>query len=178
MHKAAFNFYGGFTQSTIRSNIPAELGNRAGLGFGLGLDLRLSRNLWIGFDLLEVERNFSVDDGVVSNYDLAYIELPVKLRYVVGKNLHLFAGPYLASYLVSALESSQGNVTGVKNNFTNDYGVTVGGWLGIHPSETVQLGVDVRYDIGFADIRNTGVPYDFTNTRTLLVMATFGFKIK
>lgn len=136
--------------------------NNVKLGFGAGLFYRsyVSDNFSI-----QPEINFS-QKGSTFTYDnffasgevrgiLNYVEVPVLFNVHLSDNLHIGAGPYIATLLSASAKAvdEDGSTDGEKNfardNFTTfDYGFSADAGIDF---ETVTVGA--RYNVGLADVK-------------------------
>ena len=79
---------------------------------------------------------------------------------------------------MSANRQSSGVNSPIKGDFTNDYGVSVGGWLGFWANPQLAVGLDVRYDMGLANVQNVAEPSSAIKTRAVNAMVTLIFGLK
>ncbi|MBI4405366.1 MAG: outer membrane beta-barrel protein [Deltaproteobacteria bacterium] len=177
--KLKLPIYGGFTFSHNRGINKVDVSGHTGIAFGLGLDYKLmaNPNLWLGIDALYISKGYESRDanGNVTRYELSYTEFPIQLKYAPCPQVILHGGFFLASFMVAATRSGEGNSIEVKSGFNNDYGVTFGVWVGFYPNKNLSVGLDLRYDMGFADIEKDNQPADGVMSRALVPLANVNF---
>ncbi|MGE4170401.1 MAG: porin family protein [Candidatus Margulisiibacteriota bacterium] len=144
----------------------ASVSTQGKVGFQLGGFVKqdLSDKFSMRYELLYSQKganySSSVTDGsntyavsYADNFD--YVELPVLFQYQAMPMLSLYAGPYV-SYLLTAkthiaISGASVDVDQLPNVNALDYGaiaglgVTLGNWV-----------VDLRYELGLADVNKTG----------------------
>lgn len=82
---------------------------------------------------------------------LAYIALPVMLRYQIIEQIHVLAGPQAAFLLSGKYESPDGEEQDVKDQLNGvDFGLVVGAGADIN-----RFNLGVRYGFGLANILDT-----------------------
>lgn len=172
-----FSLLGGFSNTQHRDISLGQISSQMGLTFGFGMDFLVLPEVSIEINLLNTQKNFEImpSGGGRESYLLTYLEAPVMVKWWLSKNFQVKAGPYLTGLLIQANRESAGQSQPVKTEFNNDYGVTVGTWLGFQTKKNLLVGLDVRYDLGLADLRADNAPETSLYTRTLLTMLTFNF---
>lgn len=177
--KWGFWLLGGFS---FTSNQGAGIGNvsgATGLSFGFGGEARLLPNLSLCLDVLNIEKGYSLtSSGLTTNFDLQYLEFPFTIKYQPASWSAFRIGPYLGAFLLSATREGQGVASSIKGNFKNDYGITIGSWWGFNPNQSMSVGLDVRFDLGLANILNDAEPTHVVKTRAAIAMATVAFFLK
>jgi len=172
---------GGFSSTNHKQNGLGVVESQMGLTFGLGIDFIVMPQLAIEVDFLNAQKNFELTPGGSSakeSYYLTFMQVPVLVKLLASKNFHLKAGPYLSGLLMSGYREGSGASSPVKDQFRNDYGVTLGAWLGMQTKKNLMIGLDMRYDIGLADLRNDNLPETNLYSRTLVTLLTFTFLFK
>lgn len=171
--KFHFPIYGGFTFTTHKTLNQGSISNSIGLGYGFGFEYRILSNFRLGFDVLYLSKSYEENlNGVNRKVSLSLLEFPVKLKYMPIPQLHFFAGPYLLSFVQSATLQSQGSAASVKGQFTNDYGLTFGTWVGFQATPVLCVGLDLRYDLGLANVQDKNDPSFVIRTRTIIALFT------
>jgi Outer membrane protein beta-barrel domain len=171
--------YGGFSFSNHRSDGAGDVQGQTGLAFGVGVEHRIMSQISLGIDMLYTQKAYlSQSLTGTSQYNLAYLEFPIFVKYNVSKEFQLKAGPYLAGLMVSADRQVSGTDSAIKGDFANDYGVCFGSWIGFWANPHLAVGVDVRYDMGLANIQNVAQPQSSIKTRTINSMLTLTFNMK
>lgn len=113
------------------------------------------------------------------DYSVHYLQVPVQMQYVnsdivrhSGAQLHLNAGPYMAYALSDKLKPDNGNssdIESLKKDEKHDFGLSLG--MGYQrPMGTNYLRLDMKYDMGLAEVANQ--PDDF---RTKALSFTLGY---
>lgn len=144
-----------------------------GVAFGFGLDYRFLPLFSIGVDVLFVTKAYELTSGSnVTRYDPRYLQFPVQLKFQPANWVYFHAGPYLASLILSGTRIGNGQVDAIKADFDNDYGITTGIWIGIAANPKLNVGLDLRYDYGLADIDYDKYPQDTVRTRTFMPIFT------
>lgn len=165
--------FGGFSLPSDRYVGSGQSSGFTGLAFGFGLEIRVLPKFYVAFDILHVSKGYDLNDGTtLTRTSLNFVEFPVRFKYLATPHLAFFTGPYLTAIIVSATREAGGVATPAKGEFSNDYGVTVGTWVGFQATQTLTVGVDARYDFGLADIQNDHRPDDHIYTRAFLGMLT------
>ena len=155
--------YGGFSFSSHKSEGGAGVDGYTGLGV----------------DMLYTQKNYQARTSTsVTQFDLSFLEFPFFIKWNPFKEFQLKVGPYLAGLMVSANRQSSGVNSPIKGDFTNDYGVSVGGWLGFWANPQLAVGLDVRYDMGLANVQNVAEPSSAIKTRAVNAMVTLIFGLK
>lgn len=173
-------FLGGFSFAHNRSMNAGVVDTKMGMNFGLGIEFRVLSSLALEIDFLIAQKNYEsiLSSGLREAYYLTYFETPVLVKWLVTPHFHLKVGPYLGSFLISATRESNGGEAPVKSEFKNDYGATFGLWLGMPAKKNLSLGLDIRYDLGIADVQNDGDPSSALYTRALMTLFTVVFHFK
>ena len=177
----AVHLLGGFTSTHYKEGGLGKVESQMGLAFGLGIDFWVMPQLGIEIDFLNAQKNFELTPAGSSgkeSFYLTFLQMPVLVKLMASKNVHLKAGPYLGGLLMSGFKEGSGSSSSVKDQFRNDYGVTVGAWLGTQTKKNLLIGVDLRYDIGLADLRNDNLPETTLYSRTLTTLLTLTFLFK
>ena len=68
-----------------------------------------------------------------------------------------------------------GESSAIKGDFSNDYGITAGFWVGFPASKSVGVGLDVRFDYGLNDVKAGGNPLTPLKTRALISMLSLQY---
>lgn len=147
-----------------------------GIVFGFGVDYRFIPNFSLSGEMLFVAKAYELNNGTtLTRFDPAYLEFPVQLKFQPAGWIYFHAGPYLASLVLSGTRQYDGHQDAIKLNFANDYGVTAGIWIGLAANPKLNVGLDLRYDYGLADIEFDKMPGDTIKTRTLMPLFTVTF---
>ena len=163
----------GFSFNNHESTNVNPLSGFTGVAFGVGLDYRLLPTCALSADALFIFKSYELsNNGDLTRYSPAFLEFPVQLNFQPAGWVYFHFGPYLASLVVSGTKVGDGELTGVKGQFANDYGVTMGMWLGIYNNPKLHVGLDIRYDYGLSDIQFLKYPNYTIHTRSLLPMFT------
>jgi len=178
--RLSLSLYGGFAFAhNTASGLSSSISSRTGLTYGVGAEVALLPKLSLGLDILHITKSYDLmSPGVVSNFQLDYLNFPVLLRWRPTNYLMFETGPWIASFLLSATRESQGVYTPMKDSFKNDYGLSMGMWMGFHAKNNMSFGLNLRYDVGLADIQADNDPSSSINTRALLTLATIVFNFK
>lgn len=171
--------YGGFSFNNPVSDGAGSLEGQTGLAFGFGLDYKIMSQISLGIDMLYNQKTYQDKSGTaIVQYDLSFLEFPVYVKWAPFRELQFKAGPYLAGLMVSANRQVSGTNASIKGNFANDYGLSFGGWIGFWANNQLAVGVDVRYDMGLANIQNNATPGSSVKTRSVIssLALVFGFK--
>lgn len=144
-----------------------------GIAFGFGVDYRFLPLFSLGGDVLFITKAYELKNGTtITRYDPKYLQFPVYLKFQPANWVYFHAGPYLASLVLSGTRLANGQVDAIKFDFDNDYGFSMGIWVGIAANPKLNVGVNLRYDYGFADIEYDKYPGDTVRTRTLMPIFT------
>jgi len=171
--------YGGFSFSDHKGESAGSLKGQTGLAFGFGIDFKIMSQISLGIDMLYAGKSYQVTTSTsVTQYDLSYLEFPVYVKWAPFREFQLKAGPYLAGMMVSANRQVSGVDSAIKGDFANDFGVSFGGWIGFWANPQLAVGVDMRYDMGFANILNVAQPASAIRTRTFISALTLTFGLK
>jgi hypothetical protein len=171
--------YGGFGFSSHKSEGAGSVDGLTGLAYGFGIDYKIMSQISLGLDMLYVQKSYQNKTSTsVTEYDLSYLEFPFYVKWSPFREFQLKAGPYLAGMMVSANRQVSGTDSSIKGDFANDYGISLGGWLGFWANPQLAVGVDVRYDMGFANIQNVAQPSSAIKTRTLTTALCLVFGLK
>ncbi len=171
--------YGGFSFTNHKSEGAGSLTGQTGLAFGFGVDYKIMSQISLGLDMLYTQKSYQNKTPTsVMQYDLSYLEFPIYVKWSPFREFQLKAGPYLAGMMVSANQQVSGVDSAIKGNFANDFGVSLGGWLGFWANPQLAVGVDLRYDIGFANIQNVAEPSSAIKTRTFTSTLALVFGLK
>lgn len=163
-------------QATNGLHPPPLLGSRQGLAVGIGGRRTLVGGLAIAAEAIYAVKGVQAKVGS-AGLRQAWLELPVLLRHefpVTGAvRPHLLAGPTLG-WLVACDFNGGGAVEPCDERYGEeesyhrlDAGIMLGAGL-----ELRQLGVSVRYELGWRDINRA--PGFVSKNRTLFVLATLG----
>lgn len=127
--------------------------------------------LGIELDLLYLQKGFRTEvDGATAELKLAYLELPILLRYSIGSGPYLLGGGSVAVRLSCSGAFGDGEGGTVGGNCqpgsakTFDYGLMVGAGI-----TRDRLSLTARYGLGLAGILDDEADVT-TKTRTLLVL--------
>jgi len=175
------NLLGGFSTTNHEQVALGGVESQMGLSFGFGLEFSVLPSVSIEIDILNAQKNFefgSPDNGDKESYYLTYLETPILIKWLASRNFNLKVGPYLSGLMISATKESGGVSSSAKGAFKNDYGLTVGAWLGFQTKKNLLIGLDMRYDIGMADIMNDKLANTHLYTRTLMGLLNFTFLFK
>ena len=174
------SFLGEFTSSNHREVAIGKIESKTGLVFGLGFNFRVLPEVAIEVDLLNIQKNFELVPTASSreSYLLTYLEMPVLVKYMPSKYFHLKGGPYLTGLLIDSVRESGGVANPNKTEFKNDFGVTLGTWIGFPTKKSLVVGIDLRYDLGFADIQADSAPETVLYTRAFVGMLNFSFNFR
>ncbi|NBX75544.1 MAG: hypothetical protein EBQ92_03255 [Proteobacteria bacterium] len=175
------NLLGGFSSTNHEQVALGGVESQMGLSFGLGLEFSVLPTVSVEIDILNAQKSFQflpLGGGTKESYYLTYLETPVLIKWLLSKNFNLKAGPYLSGLMISATKEAGGATSSVKSEFKNDYGITFGAWFGFQTKKNLLIGLDIRYDLGMADIRNDSVADNHLYTRTLMGLLNFTFLFK
>lgn len=142
--------------------------SRSSFAFGAFAQLPVAPNLSVQPELLYTGKGFAGEaDGVDSEFQLSYLEIPVLVQYhfpVEGSVApRLFAGPTVAFELGCDVEGTDGSVSASFScdefadfgldltTKSTDFGLAFGAGVGIE-SGAVTVTVDGRYVLGLTDI--------------------------
>jgi opacity protein-like surface antigen len=135
--------------------------NKLGFAAGALMNIPLSPMVSLQPELMFVTKGAEVEifgrnEGYLS---LNYLEIPVLVRVdvPVAANVAPFvvAGPALGFLLSAKAVDRNGNTDNIKDDFENvDLGFIVGGGLGIPLSSGGVIDIEVRYEVGLADIND------------------------
>src|SRR5688572_16359657 len=80
--------YGGFSFAHNHGeNVAGRVSGRTGLAYGVGIEYRLLPTISLGLDILHVNKSHDIlASGVITNYQLAYLNFPVMLRWRPSNN--------------------------------------------------------------------------------------------
>ncbi len=171
--------FGGFSFTSHSSTNAGSLGGVTGMAFGFGVDYKLTKEISLELDMLDVWKSYeSRTPTTVTQYNLSFLEFPLLLRYNPAPWFALKAGPYLAGFIMQAERQTAGTADSIKGDFKNDFGMTAGAWMGFMPTGSMSLGMDIRYDFGLTNVLNDRNPSRSIATRTLMTMFTITFNIK
>lgn len=176
-----FNLLGGFSSTHHEQNGIGPVESQMGLTYGFGIEFLVLPEVSIEIDLLNTQKNFeSFWPGAVEkeSYFVHYLETPILIKWRPSKNFHLKTGPFLSSLMIKAVKESGGTSESVKDQFKNDYGVTFGAWFGFHTRRNLLVGLDIRYDLGLADIWKDNVAGTQLYSRSLMGLLNFTFLFK
>ncbi|MFM8268889.1 MAG: outer membrane beta-barrel protein [Pseudomonadota bacterium] len=175
------NLLGGFSSTNHEQTGLGGVESQMGLSFGFGLEFPVLPNVAVEIDILNAQKNFEFTSslgGLKESYYLTYLETPVLIKWLLSKNFNFKVGPYLSGLMISGVKESGGVSSPVKSEFKNDYGVTFGAWFGFQTKKNLLIGLDLRYDLGMADIRNDNLADSHLYTRTLMALLNFSFLFK
>lgn len=175
------NFLGGFSTTNHEQVALGGVESQMGLSYGFGLEFSVLPTVSIEVDILNAQKNFefaSPSSSSKESYYLSYLETPVLIKWLASRNFNLKVGPYLSSLMISATRDSGGNSNSVKSEFKNDYGITFGAWFGFQTKKNLLIGLDIRYDLGMADIMNDRLAETHLYSRTLMTLLNFTFLFK
>lgn len=145
------------------------LSTRTGITLGLFADVPMSTSLWLRPELIYIQKGEVAEfDNNVRTRRRDYIEMPLLAHWVLDANEEviprLFAGPTLGINIQAAEDQeirSNGeiieSITVEEREFTNRFELGIAGGVGLDiPLEEVgTLVVDVRYQLGLTDIRDS-----------------------
>jgi hypothetical protein len=145
---------GGLNLYNIHNDNDVKYDTKLGYHFGLIGHIHLSE-----FFALQPEIVYSTQgakyklNNETTNFNLSYINVPVLFQYMFDNGLRLQAGPQLG--VLVAAKSKTGSITidNKENMKPIDLALSLGAGY-IHPPSG--LGIDVRYNLGFSDINDTG----------------------
>lgn len=166
--------YMGFTFNSHEATKPNQSASgHTGIAFGFGVDYRFLPLFSLCGDVLFITKAYALNNGSsLVRYDPRYLQFPIRLKFQPVSWVYFHAGPYLASLVVSGTRLGNGQVDAIKFDFDNDYGITMGIWLGIAANPKLNVGLDLRYDYGLADIEYDKYPGDTVRTRTFMPIFT------
>ncbi|HEV3326648.1 MAG TPA: porin family protein [Puia sp.] len=124
-----------------------------GFNGGVFFKLPIGGHLSIQPELVYSGQGFKADEnGYTATFTENYINIPVLLKYRFPMGLFIETGPQIG-FLMSANAKYQGVSASDKSNYTStDFDWAVG--AGFH-IPTTKLAVDVRYNIGLANIASS-----------------------
>lgn len=165
--------YMGFSFNEHESTNVTPISGYTGITFGLGLDYRFLPMCSLSAGMLFISKSYELStNGDLTRYNPAFLEFPVELIFQPAGWVYFHAGPYLASLVLSGTKVGDGQLEAIKGLFANDYGITLGMWLGIYNNPKLHVGLDLRYDYGLADIQFVKWPNYTIHTRTLMPLFT------
>jgi hypothetical protein len=134
-------------------------------GFGAGgvLDFALGGQFSLYLEPMYLQKGASEEDeGVTLDIKLAYIEIPVLFKILLGSGStqpYLMAGPTIGMNLSADLELSGGGAS-LEVDFSDliesiDYGLIFGGGVSFKAGENL-IFVEAKYSLGLADITKSG----------------------
>lgn len=168
--------YGGFSFPQPRFvNGDGEVQGYPGISFGLGLEAVLMPMIGVKVDFIYANKGYELQSDVLYRYPASYFTVPVQLSFNPTDFVSFHAGPYLASLILSAERQGSGRIIPATGMFTADFGMTFGLWLGFRATNKLKIGVDLRYDLGLADIQNDAFPESKLYSRTMSGLMTFTF---
>lgn len=168
-HAAAQETQIGVKAGFVSANVDEDgADSRSSFAFGAFAQLPVAPYLSVQPELLYTGKGFAGEaDGVDSEFQLSYLEIPVLVQYhfPVEGNVapRLFAGPMVALELGCDVEGTDGSVSasfscdefadfGVDlTTKSTDFGLAFGAGVGIE-SGAVTVTVDGRYVLGLTDI--------------------------
>lgn len=171
--------YGGFSFSSHKSEGAGNVTGQTGLAFGFGADYKIMSQISLGIDMLYTQKGYQLRSGnSVTQYDLSYLEFPIWVKWNPFRELQFKVGPYLAGMMVAANRQVSGSDTPLKGDFANDFGISFGSWIGFWANPQLAVGVDLRYDMGLANIQNIAEPSYAIRSRafTSTLSLVFGLK--
>jgi len=171
--------YGGFSFTSHQSEGAGNVTGQTGLAFGFGVDYKIMNQISLGIDMLYTSKGYQLkSENSVIQYDLSYLEFPIWVKWNLAREFQLRVGPYLAGMMVAATRQVSGTATPLKSDFANDFGVSFGSWIGFWANPQLAVGVDLRYDMGLANIQNVAEPSSAIRSRTFISMLNFIFGLK
>ncbi len=173
--KFHFPIYGGFSFTSHRATTSNPVTSVNGIAFGIGGYYQLLPKLRVGLDILHVGKSYEEGGTSPTKYNLAYLQVPIKIYWLPLPEVALHTGPYVASFIMSATRETQGNLDSVKASFSNDFGIETGIWIGFRPNQRMTIGLDTRFDLGLSDIESDNDPKDVVRTRTVITLFTVQF---
>ena len=171
--------YGGFAFTSHKSEGAGNVQGQTGLAFGLGAEYKIMSQISLGIDMLYNQKGYQLRNGSsVTQYDLSYLEFPIWVKWNPFREMQFKVGPYLAGMMVAATRQVSGTETPLKSEFANDFGVSFGSWIGFWANPQLAVGVDLRYDMGLANIQNIAEPSYAIRSRafTSTLSLVFGLK--
>ena len=175
-------FHGGINLNTIRGNEIADQYSSAGMGFNVGLDLKVCLTerfrliLTPGYENLSIYYK-SVDLADESGYligrgdlkhNFNYINIPILAEVLLGRksNFKLSAGPFLGVFIDDNIsyevreefpnnpEPMMFSVSN-KSNFGINYGIAVGTGIIIPINKKLDFNVELRDEFGIANLNKS-----------------------
>jgi hypothetical protein len=139
---ASINFSGDFSP---------DVKSKVGFHTGVFVSLMLSDKIGIQPEALYSIQGTKIDISTYDQqYNLAYINVPILLRYNLNDMISLHAGPQIG-LLLSAEEEFDGSTTDIKDSLKGtDMGIAVGGEVDL----PAKLGFGVRYVIGLSNLED------------------------
>ncbi len=180
---------GGVNIATIGGSDADSLGDtksKVGLVAGAFAEFMVGDIIGIQPEVLYSQKGVKSDDlGVDAKIKLDYIEVPVLVKVnvpVEGSKVRpsFFVGPAIAFKASCKLQGSSGGTSASidcedagANIKSTDFGATAGGGIAFDVGGA-EVGVEVRYTLGFTKIDDDPDPFDIKN-RVFSIMGTVGF---
>ena len=190
---------GGVTFSDFYTATYAKSSFKAGMAFGISADYKLNiEKLFLkgelGFEQKGTKYLYTADaDGSSTDgnyYTYNYINLPILLKLKIGSknNFFLNTGIY-TGYLISGVERYQGTFEGqyidqknamdMQNHNRLDFGLAIGGGVGIPILTKDKIMLEARYDFALTTSNRSGSPLEpKQHTLELTLGYEFGLKNK
>ena len=113
---------------------------------------------------------------------LNYIAIPLNLKYYIGSKKNFFAtGGLFAAFLIDSslrVDGDKVNDSGNSGFKTVDFGVNLGFGTKIKLNETQSLNIELRDNLGFANISNNNYPTsDTVRTNSINLIANWQFDL-
>lgn len=152
----------GSQQTAMISSIPMTIKNypRTNINAGIFFDVPLTKKLHLQPELVYNNQGsigkpaYNYTIGATEEYKFNYLNLPLLLKYQLPRYFYAATGPQFGLLLDAKIyESLVGRSTSYY--VTKQYKPTDFGWtLAVGYVSPVNLGIDVRYNLGLTDINN------------------------
>jgi hypothetical protein len=181
----------GFHAGANRSNLGGDVedaDSRTGLNLGTSLTFSIGENLGLQTGASYAQKGATESEqGVDVTFGLDYLEIPVLLRYAFpttgSVGVHVFGGGAVGIEVGCELEVTDGSATitvdcdeGEIETKTFDFGLVGGAGLSFDISESLELFVDLLYNLGLTSVDDSTDP-DSVKNRALTVRAGLGLPL-
>ncbi len=139
-----------------------DLTNRTAFGFGGVLEVGLNESVALRFEPMYLQKGAEAGiNGVDIEFNLAYLEVPVMLKYAFGTGdtkPYIMAGPTIGFNLSAKQKISFGSdseETDIKDDISStDFGLGFGGGVNFLTGNN-SIFVEVRYTLGLTNINDS-----------------------
>ncbi len=180
--KAEFGFKGGLNvsnQNFVGAGAPSTSA-LVGVNIGFFVDLKVADKLVIQPELLYstqgTKLNWLSDGVTINSFKLAYINIPVMVKYYATKDFSLEVGPQIG-FLTSAKVNGTANGTTVDvdaKKFYNstDFGINFGAGYDF----TKKISAGIRYNLGLSNVGSNEFVSDGDKITNSVFSIDFGYK--